>query len=440
MHGQVSLFLSFFAHFFAVSFIIPSIIPLLFGSLIFVSSRWQLAGLPPWVSVAVFGTKCSAAIAYIVYYQHIGGGDAYHCFENSQYIVAAFHENPYYYFRLVFGNCDTFIDPALFKYTWALGYWNDPASYSLLRFHALLRPFTGGNYAAHSLIMATLLYAAGLQFYKICYDSCRSTTPNHWRNWGIAAAVFGIPSLVFWISGVHKDGFIYGSLSLIAFGLHRLLQRDIALHKGAIVRYLCYIALGIFGFSLFRSYLLAVLLPSIGVSVWLFCFPRKRVLQYIMLWLTGIWGLYAAAKWANLPVVTFLAAKQNEFRGETGNSDFFLLSIGETWQSLLRIIPIGFTNALLRPFVWSAKGGLQIAFGTEALIIISLAAIIGWLRRRARATPLTYFLMTYALCNLLLIGILVSNAGTMVRYRAIAEGLLLLSVLTWRTKNKGSVC
>ena len=405
----------------------------LLGSLIARRRRWQLPGLPVWVSVALFGTKCAAGMAYIWYYQRLGNvGDAYNYFYYSQFITQSFAENPYFYCRLLLGNCDTFVSPALFKYAWALGYWNDPSSYFLLRFHALLRPFTGGNYAAHTVVMATLMYAASLQFYKIAHTYCGAASVRAWQNWGIAAAVFGIPSLLFWTSGVHKDGFIYGALSLITLGLHRLTHPSVPLRRAALLRYVAYIGVGVWVFALCRVYLLAVLLPSLLGAVWLHFFPRKRGLQIAIFALLGLLGVYIAIDWLHLPLLTQLAIKQGEFSGEAGGSDFGVLPLGANYASLLQVLPSSFFNALLRPFVWSAKGWLGLFFGAEVLLVLSVAGVLMWVRRRAKPSVLSFFLAIYALGNLLLIGILVSNAGTMVRYRAIAEGLLLLSVLLWQ--------
>jgi hypothetical protein len=54
---------------------------------------------------------------------------------------------------------------------------------------------------------------------------------------------------------------------------------------------------------------------------------------------------------------------------------------------------------------------------------------ISFRRTESKANPLSYFIFFYAASNLLLVGLLVSNVGTIVRYRSIALSLLFVVAL-----------
>ena len=143
----------------------------MFCGLIFRFSKLQLRSLPIGVSVGLFLAKCCIGFGYVMAFRHtLEGGDAYRFFYYSQYINASFSENPAYFFRLLLGANNTFVAPEIYKYAWQLGFWSTDDSYTILRFNALLRCFSGGYYALHVVIMSFFVYCANLLLYKIIHD------------------------------------------------------------------------------------------------------------------------------------------------------------------------------------------------------------------------------------------------------------------------------
>ncbi|MEY4926888.1 MAG: hypothetical protein RI894_1324 [Bacteroidota bacterium] len=399
---------------------------LLFGAVIY--RFGQLKGLPAYVAPSLFATKAAAALAYIAYHARIpDGGDAYHFFYYSRYIQAAFYENPHYYFRLLLGANDSFVATPIYKYTWQLEYWSDDDSYAILRFHAILRWFSGGFYTIHGAFMAVLLYFASRNIYTVLYNYIDFEEKK--QTYLLTTAVFFVPSVWFWTGGIHKDGFIYIGLSLLIYSFHYLSN----LKSVSILSNFSLILKGILGvFLLFlcRSYLLVALFPALFFGLFFGArfsfFNTKKGLQYIILLGLGLILFYSVITIADLPFLEKLARKQREFISEWGNLDFSVPQLAPTWASLLQNLPIALRNGLFQPVLSTHSSIILLVMGLEPIFLLLFSAFLAFQQKNVKTTPLTYFLLTYCLLNLLLVGLLTANIGTLIRYRSVALGLIPL--------------
>jgi len=124
-----------------------------------------------------------------------------------------------------------------------------------------------------------------------------------------------------------------------------------------------------------------------------------------------------------------LAHKQWAFLAENGGSDFGAVQLEPRLGSIAAAVPGGLVNSLFRPFLWDADGALQIISAVGILFVWGFV-VVAFIFQKKEYTwhPVTLFLLFYALSNLMLIGILVSNSGAMMRYRVIAIHFLVLVV------------
>ncbi len=419
----------------------------------------QLKGLPRWAAPAFFSTKMVAGLAYIAYHARIpDGGDAYHYFHYSHFINDAFRENPHYYFRLLLGANDSFVPTAIYKYAWQTEFWLDSNSYSILRFHSILRWFSGGFYTIHAVFMAFLLYFASRSFYNIFYKNIVNEKDfidgvflnkntiffekmkKFLPQFLLIISVFFIPSVWFWTSGIHKDGFIYIALSLVTacfkyFFNDNFEENKENFWKNQFWKGILSGILGMFLILLFRAYLLAAVFPALFLGAWLHFFPKNQNLQYILLILLGLASFYFAIEVLNINFLEKLAWKQREFISERGNLDFEVPHLSATWASLLQNMPISFKNGLFQPILGENSGLVLVFMGAEPVFVVLFSIILLFSQKDTKNTPITYFLLTYCVLNLLLVGLLTANIGTLIRYRSVALGLIPLIILS-RRKDK----
>ena len=130
----------------------------------------------------------------------------------------------------------------------------------------------------------------------------------------------------------------------------------------------------------------------------------------------------------NHSIFELLSNQQQLFINEKGGS--FIDGIDPMHPSLtgfIFFIPTAIINVLARPFLWECKDILQFISGIEILLFLTLCVFAFYAKSEIkvpRRNSITSLITAMAVSNLMLIGLLVVNVGTIVRYRSIAIGLI----------------
>ena len=299
---------------------------------------------------------------------------------------------------------------------WAI-FWKDFGTYAFIHVQALVQPFTWGYYSLHIVLTAWLGTLGGLVIFRALSPLMLGV-----KSGLLAGLIFGLPSVLFWTSGLHKDSLIYLSLAFILYGLS---------HRLRLGHFHTCLYGGLALMLLFRPYLLALLLPCLLGFVLCLRFPQRHPLVSY-LWIYGLMVLgLGLVEWfyPNYGPLSFLAGRQRLFNLEAGGSNLeHFGDLGEGgWWYVLKSLPWALVKVLARPFLWECQDFLQLMAAIEVLICLTVLGIWAFARRGVAQDlgPLGYFMLFYALSNLVLVGLLVSNLGTIVRYRSLALGLLV---------------
>ncbi len=390
----------------------------LFLWLIFRHQSFNVNGLSRQMIALAFGAKLLAGLVYIfVQARFYNGGDAYKYFKGGKVIYDSLWENPMYFLRLVFGKNGGFVDTPIYKYAYHTECWDHLGSYAFCRFNALLHLISGGYYSVHVLVMAGLVLVAGLNFYRLLQPL--RLMSDMW----LYLLIFFTPSLLFWTGGIYKEGMVYLGLSCCLLGTYRVAKSDFS------VKYFLLIIIGLGLIFLFRNYLIILLLPALSLLFYSSKFPKNALLKYLLAYAFGLILLITLAPFLPVNFYEILAHRQWAFLAESGGSDFGATPLDPTLASIAAAASGGLVNTLFRPFLWNADGALQIVSAIGILLVWVLAIVAFFFRKKQYTWhPVTLFLLFYALSNLVLIGILVSNSGTMLRYRVIAIHFLVLVI------------
>jgi hypothetical protein len=198
---------------------------LLYTALIFFLIRklkfFRLEGLGKWTPAIFFGFKLVAGVAlwyvYTYYYTDRSNSDIWKYFDDSKIMFGAIHDHPGDYFRMLTGIGDHTAEIEA-KYYQEMNYWyrlfdnnllND--AHIVIRFNAFVRLFSMGNYFTHMLIMCFLSFTGLCCIYKIVFPALKA-----WRG-AAAGIIFLLPSLLFWTSGVMKEGLMIFGLGLMIY-------------------------------------------------------------------------------------------------------------------------------------------------------------------------------------------------------------------------------
>jgi len=217
-------------------------------------SRKLISGI--FLLKILFGATLWAV--YTFYYSDRMTADIYKFFDASQVMYNAFWTNKEDFFRLLFGmqNDHEYFEQNYQTYmiNWTQKYASDfnHETHTMIRFNTILRFFSlGGYYQVHSIFMCFISLTGLTAIYK--------TFSVHLKGKGklLTAAVFLAPSVLFWGSGVLKEGLLIFALGMLIYSFYQLILKGFSI-KGII--WICFSA---FLLSITKLYILIAIVPCL---------------------------------------------------------------------------------------------------------------------------------------------------------------------------------
>ncbi len=188
-----------------------------------------------------------------------------------------------------------------------------------------------------------------------------------------------LPSTLFWISCVHREGTIFALLGLFFYCLDRLLS------EGWEKRPAWYSLLLFVGIVYFRPIVVSSLLPA--VLVWIWMEKRTRpdrspappsLARSPLSWLIPLLLLAPITLifWPSFsdPLLRALSSRQKEFQALEGGSRLYLPVLEANWNSLLHVLPTALRNGFFEPLPGSGGKKIYMAFSIELLAIWAVIA------------------------------------------------------------------
>ena len=308
-----------------------------------------------------------------------------------------------------------------------LRFYIEDLEYALLvKTMAIVNLLTRGNYYADVALFNFLTFFGHYWLFKILNEKF----PGY-RKLFFIAIFFFLPA-VFWLSGLRVDGLLLFFLSLFLLYLFRNGRFDFRRVVALVLSFI-----GIFICRPELSFIL--LLATAGYCVSLV--SRKTVVSYATVFATAIILFFLSAM--VLPgdgLPGKIVQKQAAFM-ELQGTRFALDRLTPGPVGFLKVLPQAAVNTFLRPFPWEARGALRIMASVEILLFWMIIIVAAARRRhdwRFRLRdPVILFLLTFSITLYLMTGYIVPFPGAIVRYRAIAE-LLLIAVAVTFTKQRNS--
>ena len=290
--------------------------------------------------------------------------------------------------------------------------------------------FSRGNYYINVVFFNFILFWGPYWLFKILAKEF----PTKHRP--LLLMIFFFPPLVFWLSGIRADGLLLFFLSLLLVHFRRWIYEQ---KKASIL----YGVVAIVGLFIFRMQLVMVLIPALLAWYLSVKFTRKPVLTYVLVFAVTAFVFFATA-WIlpdrNLPGI--VVKKQQEFLALQGTR-FQLDSLQPSVVSYARVLPQAVSHTFFRPWVWEAKGLLQIMTALEVIVFWLLVIYMIFSRDdkwKAQITsPLLLFCLSFGITLYLFIGYTIPFPGAIVRYKAVPELLLLIIPVIcskWRLSEK----
>jgi hypothetical protein len=377
----------------------------------------------PALTVKIFGAIALGFI-YQFYYR---GGDTfnYHTY-GSRVVWNIFMENPGDGLSLIFLPKSWLSDGLAYQGLSRIIFFTDPGSFFVIRVAAFIDIFTFSTYTATAVVFASLSFAGSwmmfLAFYRVY---------PHLVHW-LAVAIFFIPSVFFWGSGLLKDTLVMGALGTALYMLQSLF-----IFRRRIVSSAFWLLLSLITIYLAKKYVLLCFAPAAIMLVFLkrLLVVRSMMLRVLLVPAMTVTLLAASyysvvkigegdSKYAidKLAVTAQITAYDIGFyTGRDAGSTYSIGMPDGTFSGMLRLAPQAVNVSLFRPYIWEAKNPLMIVAAIEslAILLMTLFLVFRSPARFARAftDPYVLFCIVFSITFAFAVGVSTFNFGTLVRYK-----------------------
>jgi hypothetical protein len=402
--------------------------------------------------IPAFTVKIIGAISLGLIYQfYYTGGDTFNFFHGSSQIWEIYAKDPFAAIQIIFSKAGSFHSNT-FQYTQGLYFYNDPASFQVVRLAAFFSLFTFNTYTVNAILFACISFTGVWALYTCLYDMY----PGMHRR--LAIACFFIPSVFFWGSGLMKDTLCIGAIGWLFYGFYQafILKRHFR-------KSICLIGLGAYLLFTIKIYILLAFLPP--ALFWVFNENSARIknagLRLLVKPFFIVIGIIAAYFGGTRLTAGDQVYDINKIGARTKINAEYLYNISKTENgsyynigsldgsivSMLIVAPQAINVALFRPYLWEVKNPVMLLSAIEASIFLWLTIYllfkIGLFKSIALISlhPLVSFCFIYGLILAWAVGLNSGNFGTLVRYKIpimpfYLAGLYVMQEVTRRRKKR----
>jgi len=403
-----------------LEFLLPFAYIAVFGFIIWRVQFFLDDRLPRLFFLLIFLLK---ALLSLVYSYVFNGADTSMYYDEANVIIypTLWHQ-PWKFIYLTLGPNGGTIPEFIRPEVLAMGYWGDTSDYMVVRFNALVRPLSFGNFYVHGVFMS-FISLLGLVWLYRAYRKASGT-----YSLAVVAAIFLIPSVLFWGSGVHKEGLLLCSLGLFFYGCVQLAGEFSA-------RNLLLTAAGTAFTYFIRDYVLLLLLPGM-IAFFAACRNYIRIRFLVPLIYVVVIGLGVTLPvFDGKNIAEMIAFKQKQFKSlEAGNTQIAVKDFHPSLSNLISNLPAALKNSLLGPFlIKPVKPEHYLIIGENVLLMLA-CLLFPFIAGPPRLQPFMLMCLLFSVSLLILIGYIVPNVGAIVRYRSIA--LLFLFIFLYSGEKK----
>ncbi|MBO3272485.1 hypothetical protein [Hymenobacter defluvii] len=376
--------------------------------------------------IPALSLKFLGAIALGLIYQfYYGGGDTFNYYGHTKVVYEAFMNSPSAGLQLIFGSTEGY-NPEVAQYVGRLYWYHADTEYFVVRIASFFSLFCFNTYTIIGLLFAALsfsgmwaMYLTFIHIYPLAYKK-------------LAIAVFFLPSVFFWGSGLMKDSVCIGALGWTFYGFYHatILKRNVLFST----------IIGLIGAYLLVSVKVYILLSFLPPALlWVFNENNRRIksaaarmLLKPFFLLMGLGAGYLGA--------TRLTAGDDKYDvdkiGERTkiNSEYLTSQVanGSAYNigsfdgslgSMVKVAPQAIIVSLFRPFLFEARNPVMLLSAMEAALFlyltISLFYKTGVLKsfRLIASQPILTFCFIFSVVLAIGVGTNSGNFGTLVRYK-----------------------
>ncbi len=403
-----------------------------FAWLVTKTKFFTASGLTNPQLVIIFLLKVIAGILYGwigVYYGELAqmvDTWAYHYESKKEYQLLI--SDPQLFFGNIFHN--VYID----GYTKFLAvedsWWNDLKGVFFVKTLAIFNLASFGNYYINVIFYSFVSMFGLLALYRVMKD----VFPE--KNMPILLATFLVPSVLYWTSGLHKDGIIFFGMMFVIYHIYfGLKENSFSFRRIISILFGLLLVLGL------RNFMIIPFLPALFAWILAAKVKKKPVLVFTAVYAVFL-ILFFTTKFIH-PRLNFpeeVVARQEAFLKLGGGSAVNVQKLEATLPSFIVNSPQAFALSTIRPYPSDVRHLLSLAASLEInfLLLIFLLFLL-WRKNGTAANPFLVFCVFFSFSVLMMIGYSVNILGAIVRYRSIVLSLLIIPMIAkidWTRVNR----
>ena len=307
-------------------------------------------------------------------------------------------------------------------------YWNDLKNNIIAKIISVFDIFSQGNYYINSLFINFIGFFAHIALFRVFSNIYKG------KNTALIIGCFLLPSCLYFSSGLHKDAIVFIALELFCFALYFSVNQKFTL-KRIIVLVICSIVL-----VLIRSYVIILIVPA--ALAYILSVKRKwpALLTFISVYLIAGIAFFTINK--IVPAIDppgILIQKQQDFAAglllsNNGPAKTAVPTeqLEPTFKSFAHNVPPALNHTLLRPYLTEQQSKAQLPLAVE-LFLYQLLWIIAifyiFQKQLFKINPFILFGFFLTLSIYLNVGFIISNLGSIVRYRSLYLPFLIVPAL-----------
>ena len=419
MNENLTQYLEYFIYFVNIIFITSFIVLLARSQKKATLFRFFYAGLgAKLVCSVLFG------LLYKYYYQN---GDTFIIFSDASSIAKLLPKNPIKYLEiLILGDFSGISSDYLY-------FFGQSTTLLMSRILSVFCLLCDNNYWLVGIYLAVFSYIPVF----LLANRLANIFPNA-KN-AAAIAFLGVPSVVFWSSGVCKETLLLPFICILVNVFVRniytttpspsLKERGVYLTicKDVLLTFFCFLIIWKLKYYyagvllicmlafLLNMYLERIFLKKIYQKYPFLSYFMVIFLMFIMVFPTGF------LHWNLQPYYFLKAIEQNhdQIYNIKPQDAIQFNNLKGNWGSLLENTPLAMFSGLFRIFLWESKTFLQALAGTENLLILGLfvASLVRWWQNGRYFSTLIFVILIYIVVLATMLALSSPNFGTLSRYK-----------------------
>lgn len=282
------------------------------------------------------------------------------------------------------------------------------------------------SFIASTLILSSLSFIGLWKMYEVFIIHFPALIKQ------LAIAMFFIPSVFFWGSGLLKDTYCIFAIGMYTFGIYKFM-----IAKERRIKYLIAFIGSSFLLIMIKPYILFALLP--GSLLWINFNRIKRIQNPIVKMLSipvlltvlflsvvfifSVLGNYLGDYSLDNVLDKAVKTQKDLVREQYGTNFYDIGSFDASFGGILSKVPAALNMALFRPYLWDAANPVMLLSGLENMLILGFTIFI-IIRVRIRtflsalsSQPLFAFSLLFSLFFAFSVGLTTANYGALVRLK-----------------------